>query len=104
MPEYKRDDIQSVIHEVLTEFEEENSIGFDFDQGEKMRLFGGDGPLDSMGLVSLIVDVEEAVQDRFGLSIALATEKAMSRRTSPFARFDMFIDFVEEVIKEANNV
>lgn len=47
-------------------------------------LFGGEGPLDSMALVNLIADLEEAVADEFGASIALADEKAMSARNSPY--------------------
>ncbi|MGB0257712.1 MAG: hypothetical protein ACPGES_03575 [Coraliomargarita sp.] len=47
-------------------------------------LFGGEGPLDSMALVNLIADLEEAVADQFGASIALADEKAMSARNSPY--------------------
>ena len=48
------------------------------------KLFGGDSPLDSMALVNLLVDLEELIEDDFGISTTLADEKAMSRRTSPF--------------------
>lgn len=47
-------------------------------------LYGEGGPLDSMALVNLIADVEEAVSEKFGASIALADEKAMSAKNSPF--------------------
>lgn len=47
-------------------------------------LYGNDGVLDSMALVNLIADVEEAVSEQFGAAIALADEKAMSARNSPF--------------------
>ncbi len=47
-------------------------------------LFGGQGPLDSMALVNLIADLEDAVADEFGASITLADEKAMSARNSPY--------------------
>lgn len=47
-------------------------------------LYGGDGPLDSMALVNLIADLEEAVADRFQQNIALADERAMSAKHSPY--------------------
>ena len=47
-------------------------------------LYGGDGPLDSMALVNLIADLEEAVAEKFGQAIALADEKAMSAKQSPY--------------------
>jgi len=48
------------------------------------RLFGKDGVLDSMGLVTLIVAVEQAIEDRFDRSVALADEKAPSQARSPY--------------------
>jgi acyl carrier protein len=60
------------------------------------KLFGGDGPLDSMALVNLVVDLEELIEDEFGKTITLADEKAMSRRTSPFSRVQNLIDYIQE--------
>ncbi|MGJ8641133.1 MAG: hypothetical protein ACSHYA_17210 [Opitutaceae bacterium] len=48
------------------------------------KLYGNDGILDSMALVNLIADLEDAVSEAFGASITLADEKAMSSRNSPF--------------------
>ena len=48
------------------------------------RLFGKDGVLDSMGLVTLIIAVEQAIEDRYEISIALADEKALSQAKSPY--------------------
>jgi len=47
-------------------------------------LYGNEGVLDSMALVNLIADIEDAVSEKFGASITLADEKAMSARQSPF--------------------
>tara|TARA_B110001452_G_scaffold121783_1_gene101031 strand:+ start:2518 stop:2805 length:288 start_codon:yes stop_codon:yes gene_type:complete len=62
------------------------------------KLFGGGGPLDSMALVNLLVDLEELIEDDFGVSTTLADEKAMSRRTSPFSRVKYLIEYIEEKI------
>ena len=60
------------------------------------KLFGGGGPLDSMALVNLVVDLEELIEDDYGKTITLADEKAMSRRTSPFSRVKNLIDYIQE--------
>ena len=67
------------------------------------KLFGGGGPLDSMALVNLLVDLEELIEDDYGLSVTLADEKAMSRRTSPFSRVKYLIEYIEEKINTNSN-
>lgn len=60
-------------------------------------LFGKDGKLDSLGLVNLIVGVEGAVQRKFGVTVVLANERAMSQRQSPFRSVDSLAKFVVEL-------
>lgn len=47
-------------------------------------LFGEDGLLDSVGLVSLVVAVEQGLDDELGLRVGLADERALSQRSSPY--------------------
>ena len=47
-------------------------------------LYGKNGILDSMGLVSLVIAVEQAIEDRYDKAVALADEKAMSQSRSPY--------------------
>ena len=48
------------------------------------RLFGDGGLLDSMALVSLVIAVEQAVEEKYDSPVALADEKALSQRSSPY--------------------
>ena len=61
------------------------------------RLFGESAQLDSIGLVTLIADLEEDIRVATGLTVTLADEKAMSRLTSPFRRVDLLAEYVAEV-------
>lgn len=63
---------------------------------EETRLFGEKSGLDSMGLVALIVDLEEALQSRFGKTVVIADERAMSRLNSPFRRVGTLVDHLHE--------
>ena len=85
--------------EVFLKEELEETIELTLDS----KLFGGGGPLDSMALVNLLVDLEELIEDDFGISTTLADEKAMSRRTSPFSRVKYLIEYIEEKINTNSN-
>jgi len=61
------------------------------------RLFGETAALDSIGLVTLIADLEEDIRVATGKMVTLADEKAMSRLTSPFRRVDLLADYIVEV-------
>ena len=66
----------------------------------EIMLFGDKGILDSMGLVSLITDMEERIEDEFGISLILADESAMSQRKSPFRTVSSLAKYVYRLIKE----
>lgn len=63
-------------------------------------IFGPDSPLDSLGLVSLISDIEQDVLDNYGKEIVIASEKAMSLIQSPFSTVGTLADFVETLVEE----
>ena len=95
-------ELESKIIKFLEEFlkeELDESIELSLDS----KLFGGGGPLDSMALVNLVVDLEELIEDDYGKTITLADEKAMSRRTSPFSRVQNLIDYVQEQLNSDND-
>ena len=90
--------ILNMILETVQAYCIENEITVNLELGEELKLFGGEGLLDSLGLVNLIVSIEEAIEDKFDKSIILADEKAMSRRTSPFSRVSYLVDYIFELI------
>ena len=82
MPTFQ--EIESIVIESVRLLAED----FDLDALKKADsetgLYGDQGTLDSMALVNLIADVEDAIHGNYGLSVALADEKAVSARHSPF--------------------
>ena len=73
------------------------------DPPEKTPLFGQRGFLDSMGLVNLIVDVEERISDNLHVDIVLVDERAMSRKVSPFLSIGSLARYIEHLIVEDKN-
>lgn len=88
----------SELKEVIEAFLKENAEYEKIDL--ETKIFGGDGLLDSMGLVNLIVEIEEFLEDKYDREISLVNDKAMSARTSPFTKVGRLISYVKEILDE----
>ena len=77
----------------------EDEIGVSDDLGEDTILFGKEGVLDSMGLVTLIVAVEQAIEDRYEKAAGLADEKAMSQAKSPYRSVATLAEFAVQELE-----
>lgn len=77
-------DIEQIVIETTRQMLAEEGRDANVTLDADTTLFGTDGLLDSMGLVALIVAVEQQLQDRYGRPVALADEKALSQRNSPY--------------------
>jgi acyl carrier protein len=64
-------------------------------------LVGKDAVLDSLGVVSLIVEVEQKLEATHGVSVTLANDRAMSQRNSPFRTIGVLTDHLLSMIAEA---
>lgn len=67
------------------------------------QLFGRGSKLDSLGLVNLIVMVEEKIMDQIDAVITIADERAMSQKHSPFRTIRSLAEYVVELVKEQKN-
>lgn len=95
-----RDRLENCVLMAVKELNEQLPPEQQIEESARAKLFGHDAPLDSIGLVNLIVTVEEQLSDELEIEVTLANEKAMSRRTSPFQSVETLIAFVEELIRE----
>lgn len=64
------------------------------------RLAGPQGTLDSLGLVNLIVAVEENIEIEFGVNVDLANQRAASAQTNPLDTIATLADYVELLLRE----
>ena len=76
---------------------ENDEINFD------TTIYGNDSRLDSLGLINLIVAVEQNVEDKFDITITLADERAMSQEISPFRTVGSLADYIEMILEENKN-
>lgn len=66
-------------------------------------LFDRSGGLDSLGLVILIVAVEQKIDEEFGVTIMLADEKMMSQRNNPFQTIEALVNHVSILLNDKLN-
>lgn len=91
-----RSEIEALILESIRLLAEDFELNTLHDPTTDTPLYSKGGTLDSMALVNLIADVEDAVESKFGESIALADEKAMSAHKSPYRSVASLTDAVIE--------
>jgi D-alanine--poly(phosphoribitol) ligase subunit 2 len=61
---------------------------------EDTVLLGADGQFDSLGLVTLLIDVEDTIAETTGVEITLSDDRAVSSRSSPFRTVGTLADYV----------
>ncbi|NTU77967.1 MAG: hypothetical protein HGA45_00955 [Chloroflexales bacterium] len=67
---------------------------------EATVLVGDDAVLDSLGVVSLIVEIEQRLEMDHSIAVTLASDRAMSQRNSPFRTVGVLGDYISATIKE----
>jgi len=63
-------------------------------------LFGSPSPLDSIGLVALLLDVEDAL-DALGCPLVLSDDRAVSQKRSPFRTVDSLVEYIDRLLQGA---
>ncbi len=66
------------------------------------KLYGNQGSLDSLALVRLAVELEEAISEEFGKDITIVDDRAMSQKRSPFKDVESLVDYLTVLVEEEN--
>ena len=61
---------------------------------------GGGGLLDSMGVVILLSDLEEQLDDKYDVMISLANDSTMSKTRSPFRSVKSLAKYILVAVEE----
>ncbi len=96
----RREFVLGVVLRALSDLNDELDAGSKIEVSETTPLFGPDATLDSLSLVSVIVDVETALTTELGDPISLTDDRAMSREVSPFSDVTALTDYILELVAE----
>lgn len=94
-------DIIALILNQAAELNDQLTKKIPLEQGPAAPLFGGEGVLDSIALVTLIVAIEQALEDELDVVLTLADEKAMSQQRSPFQTVETLASYIQQRLMEA---
>ena len=90
-----KDVVLSSLRELLTQNGDDIPSPFD----ETVVLVGKESVIDSLGVVSLIVEIEQALETGHDVSVTLASDRAMSERNSPFRSVGVLTDHILTLIE-----
>ena len=96
-------EIIDLIFDTIDKFNNEYSDEIQLEKSSHTALLGQGSKLDSLGLINLIVAVEQNVEDKFDITITLADERAMSQEISPFRTVGSLADYIEILLGEKLN-
>ena len=92
-----REKIDQIVEQVVRDYCEENDIKAEVTQNT--HLIGASSIMDSVGLVSTVVDIESALLEE-GVDISLTSETPMSARISPFRTIGSLCSFIERELED----
>lgn len=93
-------EVQKIIFDALESLNEELDQASRVTINSETKLFGADAALDSLSLVSVIVDVETNISAALGHSIALTDDRAMSQEVSPFSDVQALTKYIVQLAAE----
>lgn len=91
----------SKIKEIIIESLKESESSYIKDNlSSQTHIFGDEGRLDSLGLVTFLVTVEQKIEDEYTVNLTIADEKAMSQKNSPFKTIGSLTEYLENIIEK----
>lgn len=94
----QQDSIQKIIFDALEALNQERGADEQIDISPDTPLFGPDAALNSLELVSVVVDIEMSAADSFGEAISLTDDKAMERDPVPFTDVSTLTEYIVELL------
>lgn len=92
--------ITDIIFSAIDDYNELNSNTKKIVKNKTTILYGKNGKLDSLGLVNLILSIEEQLLEKLGKNITLADDSAFSEKSSPFKNVPSLIKFIQKKLDD----
>jgi acyl carrier protein len=96
----RRSDIEEVVLSALRNTNLARDPDNQLTVSPEAPIYGPDSALDSLGLVALIIDIEEGLGNR-GLDVVLTDAHAMSQTRSPFRDVPALVNYLCDLCAQA---
>lgn len=87
--------VLDIIGHALRDFSGEDNV---LTPSHETVLFGEGAIVDSLTLVTIIVDIEEAALSQFGVLLALTDDEAVFREPSPYETVGNLLTYISELM------
>lgn len=94
-----RSDIEAIVLAAMTAANQGRDAGAQLQVAPDARIFGQGSPLDSLGLVGLLVDIEDGLRDQ-GVDVELSDARAMSQTRSPFRDVPALVAYIDGLLTQ----
>ena len=88
------------VMEAIDELNEQLPKEKRLDKSVDTALFGSEGNLDSLGLVSLVTTVEQKIEENFGEFVALLEDIDLLENVNPFKNVKTLADYIASVLEK----
>ena len=96
----ERSEIIELVIECLHDQLEQEEVILSQPVDDSTPLIGKNAMLSSLGLVQLVLDVEQRLLLEHGIIVTLADERALSQKSSPFRTVKSLADYINQVMHE----
>jgi acyl carrier protein len=97
---FEKQEIENLLLSILSSINDLNNEDEKIEFNSDSVLFGENPQIDSLTLVSLVVDLESAISENYDVNISLTDDRAMTREISPFLTVATLRDYIEELLTE----
>jgi acyl carrier protein len=88
------DAVLSAVYQAIDQLNETMPPGKHVPKDPNALLAGAGGHLDSLGLVNLIVETEQVIEERFGTYVNLGDERSASQARNPLESVSTLTDYI----------
>lgn len=93
-----RERIVQAVYRAVDELNKQLPKGVTVAKSPDSVLYGRTGKLESIDVVTLIMELEDQIKAEFGTAITIADDRAMSMENSPFLTLGTLTDYVAELL------
>jgi len=92
--------VTDLVYTVIDEINRQRPATDKLVKSQKTLLTGSDAALDSLGLITFILSVEQKIQEQFNLQISLSNENIIQSNNGPLRSVGSLIKYITEKIGE----
>ena len=89
--------IEKIIFDTIDQINDD--LGANIKKDDKSNIVGGDSPLDSLGVITFLMELENKVETTLKINLTLVNDDVLSNNDSPLRNVLSLKNHLEKVIK-----